>query len=40
LLADIAGLIESEYVVERLRKADSPAAVIEAVRAGQQVTLD
>jgi len=40
LLADIVGLFESEYVVERLRKADSPEDVIEAIRAGQQVALD
>lgn len=40
LLADIAGLIESDYVVERLRTADTPEAVIEAIRAGQQVALD
>ena len=40
LLADIAGLIESEYVTERLRKAATPEEVIEAIRAGQQVALD
>ena len=40
LLADIVGLFESEYVVERLRKADSPEEVIEAIRVGQQVALD
>lgn len=40
LLADIVGLIESEYVTERLRKATDPAEVIEAIREGQQVVLD
>ncbi|HEY5779435.1 MAG TPA: TerC/Alx family metal homeostasis membrane protein [Terrimicrobiaceae bacterium] len=40
LLADIAGLIESDYVTERLRKATTPEEVIEAIRAGQQVALD
>ena len=40
LLADIVGLLESEYVVERLHKADTPEEIIEAVRAGQQVALD
>ena len=40
LLADIVGLFESEYVVERLHKAATPAEVIEAIRAGQQVALD
>jgi mannitol/fructose-specific phosphotransferase system IIA component (Ntr-type) len=40
LLADIVGLFESEYVVERLHEAQTPAAVIEAVRAGQEVAID
>jgi len=40
LLADIVGLIESEYVTERLKKATEPEEVIEAVRDGQQVVLD
>jgi tellurite resistance protein TerC len=40
LLADIVGLMESEYVTERLRKAETAEEVIEAVRAGQQVVLD
>ena len=40
LLADIVGLIESEYVTERLKKADQPEEVIEAIRDGQQVVLD
>jgi len=40
LLADIVGLIESEYVTERLKKAEQPDEVIEAIRDGQQVVLD
>jgi hypothetical protein len=40
LLADIVGLMDSEYFTERLRKAEAPEEVIEAVRAGQQVVLD
>jgi len=40
LLADIAGLFDSEYVTERLRKAQTPEAVIEAIRAGQEVAVD
>jgi tellurite resistance protein TerC len=40
LLADIVGLMDSEYFTERLRKAQAPEEVIEAVRAGQQVVLD
>lgn len=40
LLADILGLKDSDYVMERLRKTNSPDEVIEAIRAGQQVTLD
>lgn len=40
LLADIRGLFGSEYVTERLRKAQTPEEVIEAIRAGQQVVLD
>jgi mannitol/fructose-specific phosphotransferase system IIA component (Ntr-type) len=40
LLADIVGLIDSEYVTERLRKAETPEEIIEAIRAGQQVVLD
>jgi tellurite resistance protein TerC len=40
LLADIAGLLQSEYVTERLRKAERPEAVIEAIRAGQEVAVD
>jgi mannitol/fructose-specific phosphotransferase system IIA component (Ntr-type) len=40
LLADIAGLIDSDYVAERLRTTKTPEEVIEAIRAGQQVVLD
>jgi hypothetical protein len=40
LLADIIGLKDSDYVMERLRKTTSPDDVIEVIRAGQQVTLD
>lgn len=40
LLADIIGLKDSDYIMERLRKTNSPDEVIEAIRAGQQVTLD
>ncbi len=40
LLANINALFRSEYVSERLRKSQSPDAVIEAIRAGQQVSLD
>jgi tellurite resistance protein TerC len=40
LLADLVGLFESEYVIERLRKAESPDDVLEAIRAGQQIALD
>jgi tellurite resistance protein TerC len=40
MLADIVGLLESEYVTERLQKAQTPAEVIEAVRAGQQIAVD
>ena len=40
LLADIVGLIESEYVADRLREASTPEEVIETIRAGQQVALD
>jgi tellurite resistance protein TerC len=40
LLADIVGLFESEYVVERLHKAETPEEVIETIRAGQQIALD
>jgi tellurite resistance protein TerC len=40
LLADIAGLFHSDYVTERLRKAQTPEAVIEAICAGQEVATD
>jgi hypothetical protein len=40
LLADIAGLFHSEYVTERLRKAQTPEAVIEAICAGQEAATD
>lgn len=40
LLADIVGLIESEYVTERLKKATAPEEVIETVRDAQQIVLD
>lgn len=40
LLADIVGLVESEYVTERLKKAAEPEEVIEAIRDGIQVVLD
>lgn len=40
LLADIVGLIESEYVTERLHQAGTPEEVIESIRVGQQVALD
>jgi tellurite resistance protein TerC len=40
LLADLAGLFKSEYVTERLRKAQTAEAVIDAVRAGQEVAVD
>ncbi len=40
LLANINALFRSEYVSERLRKSKSPSAVIEAIQAGQQVSLD
>lgn len=40
LLAEIADLFDSEYVTERLRKAQTPEEVIGAIRAGQQVAID
>lgn len=40
LLADIAGLTESEYVTGRLRELEEPEEIIEAIRVGQQVALD
>lgn len=40
LLSDIIGLKDSDYVMERLRKTNSPEEVIEVLQAGQQVILD
>ena len=40
LLADIVGLMESEYVRERLLKVETAEELIETVRAAQQVVLD
>jgi tellurite resistance protein TerC len=40
LLAGIVGLFHSEYVTERLRKAQTPEAVIEAICASQEVATD
>ena len=40
LLANIAGLFKSEYVTERLRKAQTPEAIIETIRASQEVAID
>ncbi len=40
LLADVVGLIESDYVAEKLRSAAEPDEVIEAIRDGLQVALD
>lgn len=39
LLARIAGLMSSEYLVERLREAPSPTAILEAIRAGGPIVL-
>lgn len=39
-LADIVGLVDSEYVTDRLKQATDPAEVIEAIRDGLQVVLD
>lgn len=39
-LADIVGLVDSEYVTDRLRTASEPEEVIEAIRDGLQVVLD
>jgi len=38
ILARICGLIDSEYVVERLRSAETHAAVVEAIRAAEPMT--
>ena len=40
LLADIVDLFDSEYVTERLRKAETPEEVIEAICAGLDVAID
>jgi len=40
LLADIVDLFDSEYVVERLRKAETPEEVFEAICAGLDVAID
>ena len=40
LLADIVDLFDSEYVTERLHKADTAEEVIEAIRDGQDVAVD
>jgi hypothetical protein len=37
---DIYGLVDSEYVTDRLKEASDPAEVIEAIRDGMQVVLD
>jgi tellurite resistance protein TerC len=39
-LADIVGLVDSEYVTDRLKQASDPDEVIEAIRDGLQVVLD
>lgn len=40
MLADIVGLMDSDYVVKRLHQAQHSGEVMEAVRSGQQVVLD
>lgn len=40
LLADILGLLQSEYVVERFKNAEKPEQVVVALHDGQQVVLD
>jgi hypothetical protein len=37
---DIYGLVDSEYVTDRLKEASEPDEVIEAIRDGMQVVLD
>ncbi len=39
LLARVAGLLDSEYVVDRLREADTPALVLEVIREADPVAL-
>jgi CBS domain containing-hemolysin-like protein/mannitol/fructose-specific phosphotransferase system IIA component len=38
VLARICGLVDSEYVVERLKRAETHAAVVEAIRAAEPMT--
>jgi tellurite resistance protein TerC len=40
LLADIVDLKESDYVMDRLQKTNSPEEIIEVIRAGQQIAID
>lgn len=40
LLADILGLLSSDYVVERFKNAEQPEQVVVALRDGQQVVMD
>lgn len=40
MLADIMGLKESDYVMDRLRQSNSPDEIIEAIKFGEQVSLD
>lgn len=40
MLADIMGLKESDYVMDRLRHSDSTEEIIEAIRSGEQISLD
>jgi len=39
LLAPICSLISTDYVAERLRRAETPAAVVEAIRAAEPMTI-
>lgn len=40
MLADIMGLKESDYVMDRLRQSNSPEDIIEAIKFGEQISLD
>lgn len=40
MLADIMGLKESEHVMDRLRQSNSPNEIIEAIKSGEQISLD
>lgn len=40
MLADIMGLKESDYVMDRLRQSNSPKEIIEALKFGEQISLD